>query len=157
MITSSDFVPSSSTEADLVMGGSVAGDYIGQSVASPLVTLIDYANTYNSETCPVPVYVDDEGTKSEDVIIIKNGILQSFMHNKDSARHFDKDPTGIHCFLPHIPPLDHAISEEIISTVLSTSNATPEIVVSLMARPKVPFFILYPMVMAKVNSLVESA
>ena len=82
------------TEADLVMGGSVAGDYIGKSVASPLVTLIDYANTYNSETCPVPVYVDDEGTKSEDVIIIKNGILKSFMHNKDSARHFDKDPTG---------------------------------------------------------------
>ena len=82
------------TEADLVMGGSVAGDYIGKSVASPLVTLIDYANTYNSKTCPVPVYVDDEGTKSEDVVIIENGVLKKFMHNKDSARHFEADPTG---------------------------------------------------------------
>ena len=82
------------TEADLVMGGSVAGDYIGQKVASPLVTLIDYANNYNGETCPVPVYVDDEGTKSEDVVIIKNGVLMKFMHNKDSARHFEAAPTG---------------------------------------------------------------
>ena len=82
------------TEADLVMAGSVAGDYLGQSVASPLVTLIDYANTCNGEICPVPVYVDDEGTKSEDAVIIENGILKSFMHNKDSARHFEKAPTG---------------------------------------------------------------
>ena len=82
------------TEADLVMCGAVAGDYIGKSVASPLVTLIDYANTYNSKTCPVPVYVDDEGTKSEDVVIIENGVLKKFMHNKDSARHFEADPTG---------------------------------------------------------------
>ena len=82
------------TEADLVMGGSIAGNYIDQLVASPLVTLIDYANTCNDEVCPVPVYVDDEGTKSEDVTIIKDGILKKFMHNKDSARHFDTKPTG---------------------------------------------------------------
>jgi len=82
------------TEADLVMGGSVAGDFIGQQVASPLVSLIDFANNVNNVTCPVPVYVDDEGTKSEDVVIIQDGILKSFMHNKDSARHFESSPTG---------------------------------------------------------------
>ena len=82
------------TEADLVMGGSIAGNYIDQQIASPLVTLIDYANSCNGKTCPVPVYIDDEGTKSEDVIIIENGILKKFMHNKDSARHFEEKPTG---------------------------------------------------------------
>jgi len=82
------------TEADLVMGGSIAGDNLGKEVASPLVTLIDYANSCNGKMCPVPVYVDDEGTKSEDVTIIKNGILKTFMHNKDSARHFKTKPTG---------------------------------------------------------------
>jgi TldD protein len=82
------------TEADLVLGGSVAGDFLNQEVASPLITLIDYANTYAGETCPVPVYVDDEGTKSEDVTIIKDGVLKRFMHNKDSARHFETEPTG---------------------------------------------------------------
>tara|TARA_Y100000590_G_scaffold448029_1_gene584099 strand:+ start:1 stop:867 length:867 start_codon:yes stop_codon:yes gene_type:complete len=82
------------TEADLVMGGSIAGDFVNQKVASELVTLIDYANTCDGKICPVPVYVDDEGTKSEDVTIIKDGILKTFMHNKDSARHFNVKPTG---------------------------------------------------------------
>jgi len=58
------------------------------------VTLIDYANTFDGNTCPVPVYVDDEGTQSDDVVIIENGILKSYMHNKDSARHFEMKPTG---------------------------------------------------------------
>ena len=82
------------TEADLVLGGSVAGEYIGRQVASELVTLIDYANSVQDEVCPVPVYIDDEGTPSEDTVIIKDGELKSFMHNKDSARHFETTPTG---------------------------------------------------------------
>ena len=82
------------TEADFVLGGSVAGEYMGRQVASELVTLIDYANSVEGEVCPVPVYIDDEGTPSEDTVIIKDGELKSFMHNKDSARHFETTPTG---------------------------------------------------------------
>ncbi len=82
------------TEADLVMGGSVAGDYLNKNVASELVTLIDYANNIDGNICPVPVYVDDEGTKAKDVTIIENGILKNFMHNKDSAHELDMKITG---------------------------------------------------------------
>lgn len=82
------------TEADLVLGGSVAGDYIGKQVASELITLVDYANTYNGEVCPVPVYVDDEGTKAEDAVIIENGVLKEFMHNKETAQHFGVKAKG---------------------------------------------------------------
>ena len=82
------------TEADLVLGGSVAGDLIDQEVVSPLISLIDYANSCNSEICPVPVYVDDEGTISKDAVIIKNGVLKKFMHNKESAQHFETHPDG---------------------------------------------------------------
>ena len=82
------------TEADLVMGGSVAGDYLNKSVASEIVTLIDYANNIDGNICPVPVYVDDEGTKANDVTIIENGILKNFMHNKDSAHELDMKITG---------------------------------------------------------------
>ena len=81
------------TEADLVLGGSVAGEFMGEQVASELVTLIDYANTMDKQVCPVPVYIDDEGTPSKDTVIIEDGSLKSFMHNKDSARHFDTKPT----------------------------------------------------------------
>ncbi len=82
------------TEADMVMSGSVAQGKTGKQVASPLVTLADFAHSYNGEICPVPVYVDDEGTKAEDAVIIENGILRSYMHNKESAKYFGVAPTG---------------------------------------------------------------
>jgi TldD protein len=82
------------TEADLVLGGSVAGDCLNEMVATPLVTLTDFANHAFGEMCPVPVFVDDEGTKAEDAVIIEKGILKSFMHNRESAEHFGVAPTG---------------------------------------------------------------
>jgi TldD protein len=82
------------TEADIVRGGSVAGDFMDQQVASPLVTMVDFANRALGETCPVPVYMDDEGTVAEDAVIIENGILKRFLHNKESASYFDARPTG---------------------------------------------------------------
>ncbi|MCK4807444.1 MAG: TldD/PmbA family protein, partial [Candidatus Aegiribacteria sp.] len=82
------------TEADFVRGGSAAGDYMDQQVASPLVTLVDFANSALGKTCPVPVYIDDEGTVAEDAVIIENGILKRFMHNKESAAYFNARPTG---------------------------------------------------------------
>ncbi len=82
------------TEGDIVLGGSVAADYMGQLVASPLITLTDFANEAFGEQCPVPVYVDDEGTKAEDAVIIEDGVLKSYMHNKETAMHFGHKPTG---------------------------------------------------------------
>ena len=82
------------TESDIVMSGSVAAGKIGHKVASPLVTLIDFANSCDGQTCPVPVYVDDEGTKAEDAVIIESGTLRGYMHNKESAKHFGIAPTG---------------------------------------------------------------
>jgi|TARA_B100000315_G_scaffold232738_1_gene245221 TldD protein len=82
------------TEADIVRSGSVAGDYLGQQVASDLVSLVDFANSYEGETLPVPVYLDDEGVESEDAVLIDKGVLKSFMHNKETAEHFDMPLTG---------------------------------------------------------------
>ena len=81
-------------EADLVLGGSVAADYLGKESASPLVSLVDFAHTYDGKDCPVPIYIDDEGTKAEDMVIIDKGILKGYMHNKKSAQHFGVKPTG---------------------------------------------------------------
>ncbi|NJN51239.1 MAG: TldD/PmbA family protein [Gammaproteobacteria bacterium] len=82
------------TEADLVQEGSVAGDFLGQMVASPLITMVDFANTHLGETLPVPVYVDDEGVESRDTVLIENGVLKNFMHNKESAGLFGVPATG---------------------------------------------------------------
>ncbi|WP_425447262.1 TldD/PmbA family protein [Dethiothermospora halolimnae] len=82
------------TEADMVLGGSIAADYLNEKVASELITLVDFANTYNNETCPVPIYIDDEGTKTEDAVIIEDGVLKEYMNNKESAKYFDVKPKG---------------------------------------------------------------
>lgn len=81
-------------EADFVLGGSIAGYNMGKQVASPLITLIDFAHTAYGSTCPVPVFIDDEGTKGKDVVVLEKGILKSFMHNKETANIFNVEPTG---------------------------------------------------------------
>lgn len=82
------------TEADFVLGGSVAAEYLNRQAASPLVTLVDFAHSYNGETLPMPIYIDDEGTEARDVVIIDQGILKNFMHNKQTARHFGVKADG---------------------------------------------------------------
>ena len=81
-------------EADCVLGGSVAGSNLGKQVASELITMIDFAHTAFGKPCPLPVYVDDEGTIAEDAVLIENGILKNFMHSKESAQHFGVKPQG---------------------------------------------------------------
>ncbi|MBR4941002.1 MAG: TldD/PmbA family protein [Clostridia bacterium] len=81
-------------EADFVLSGSVGGPSFGKQVASELVTLTDFAHTAFGKQCPVPVYVDDEGTPAEDAVLIKDGILVGYMHNKESAAHFGHKPCG---------------------------------------------------------------
>ena len=81
-------------EADLVLGGSVAGHNLNKKVASELITMIDFAHTALGEPCPLPVYVDDEGVTAEDAVLIENGILKSFMHSRETAQHFNVKPQG---------------------------------------------------------------
>lgn len=81
-------------EGDLVLGGSVAGPMLNQMVASPLVSMTDFAHTAFSETAPLPVYVDDEGVLCEDAELIRNGKLTGYMVNRELGRHFKMRPQG---------------------------------------------------------------
>ena len=82
------------TEADLVLGGSVAGDNLGRQVASEMISMADFAHSYQGERLPIPVWVDDEGTEAKDAWLIEKGVLKGFMHSRDSASHFDHPLTG---------------------------------------------------------------
>lgn len=81
-------------EADLVLGGSVAGDHVGDMVASEKVTLVDYAERGPDGNGGIAIHVDDEGVACRDVTIIENGVLKTFLHNKETAREMDAEPTG---------------------------------------------------------------
>lgn len=81
-------------EADLVLAGSVAAELQGKMVVSPLVSMVDFAHSYNGETLPVPVFIDDEGCEPEDTVLIDQGRLTSFMHNRYSAAQLKQPPSG---------------------------------------------------------------
>lgn len=81
-------------EADLVLGGSVAGPALHKCVASDLVNLVDFAHTAFGKPAPLPVYLDDEGTPAEDAVLIRDGILTGYMNSRESAQHFGVKPQG---------------------------------------------------------------
>ncbi|MDE7299712.1 MAG: TldD/PmbA family protein, partial [Lachnospiraceae bacterium] len=81
-------------EADLVLGGSVAGPNLNKRVGSDLVNLVDFAHTAFGKEAPLPVYLDDEGTPAEDAVIIRDGILTGYMNNRETAAHFGMKPQG---------------------------------------------------------------
>ena len=81
-------------EADLVLGGSVAGPNLHKTVASPLVNMTDFAHTAFGGTAPLPVYVDEEGVTAQDAPLIRDGVLVGYMHNRESAAHFGMEALG---------------------------------------------------------------
>ena len=81
-------------EADLVLGGSVAAHNLGKTVASPLVTMVDFAHTCLGEPTPLPIFADDEGTPAKDAVLIRDGVLTGYMNSRQTAQHFDMEPTG---------------------------------------------------------------
>lgn len=82
------------TEADLVLAGSIATDQIERIVASPLISFVDYAHAFKGHPCPQPIHVDDEGLPAEDTVLIQNGVLKTYMNNRETAMHFEQKPTG---------------------------------------------------------------
>lgn len=82
-------------EADFVMSGSIAAGKIGKKVASELITLVDAGPAkvcgLNAAGC---IEVDDEGIEAQETKIIENGIMKSYLHNRETAKIFDVEPTG---------------------------------------------------------------
>ena len=93
-------------EADLVLGGAVTGDLVGKRVASDLVTMVDFAHTYEGEETIIPVYCDDEGTPARDAVLIKDGMLTGFMSSLETAARLGVQPTGsARAYAPNDEPL----------------------------------------------------
>lgn len=74
-----------------VKNRALAKNYIGRPIASPLVTMHD-----NAATCMESgtYFFDDEGTISNDTIIIEKGILKSGINDLQSADFLNVTPTG---------------------------------------------------------------
>lgn len=108
------------SEADLVYGGSFLADKIGKEVASKKVTLVDdgrFSHGFGT------MKYDDEGTPTQKTTVIEKGVARSFLHSRETARHFKVAPTGnarawnfefdpiIRMRNTYIEPGDHSLEE----------------------------------------------
>ena len=79
-------------EADFNRKGSSAySGRIGEQVASPLCTIYDTGTIDHDRGA---LNCDDEGFLPSQNLLIENGILRGFMHDRISAAHYDLEPTG---------------------------------------------------------------
>lgn len=81
-------------EADFVKAGSVAQGKLGQFVASPLVSMADSGCETIAGYAVGNLPFDDEGVKTETTMIITDGKLTSYLHNRETAHEFGVKPTG---------------------------------------------------------------
>ncbi|MFT4543492.1 MAG: TldD protein [Planctomycetota bacterium] len=81
-------------EADFVRSGSCAAGKLGESVASELVTLCDSGVSEYQGGAGGTLHVDDEGVACSKTTIIRDGKLESYLHDRESAAHYGVTPTG---------------------------------------------------------------
>ena len=72
-------------------GTSNYSGHVGQVVASELVTVIDDATLLQSRGS---INVDDEGNEPRSSVLIENGKLRGYMHDRLSAKFFKLGPSG---------------------------------------------------------------
>jgi len=79
-------------EADFNRKGvSIYSDMIGKKVAEPFVTVVDQATIPRERGA---LNYDDEGNKAGRTVLVRDGILESYLHDGISANQYDLKPTG---------------------------------------------------------------
>jgi len=88
-------------EADLVLNKeSILTGKIGKKIALEDVSIVDDPRFGQSEKFDLPYelfgcyFIDEEGTPAQKTVIIRNGILRSFLHSLETASRMNVDPNG---------------------------------------------------------------
>jgi len=72
-------------------GTSIYSNMIGKQVAEPFVTIVDQADIPRERGA---LNYDDEGNRAGRTVLVKDGILRSYLHDQISARQYGLQPTG---------------------------------------------------------------
>ncbi len=72
-------------------GTSIYSTMLGKKVAEDFVTIVDTALEPKSRGA---IHVDDEGVAGQRTVLVENGKLVSYLHDRISSRHYKVDPTG---------------------------------------------------------------
>jgi TldD protein len=92
---------------------------IGRKVAEPSVTIVDDGTLPNLIGS---INFDDEGTPSQRTVLVDQGILTSYLHDKISALHYGVKPTGS----GRRESYQHYVQPRMRNTFMLAGSATPE-------------------------------
>lgn len=82
------------SEADLVLeGSSILENMVGKQIASPLITIMDDPTLHEYGYFPF----DDEGAQAQRTTIIKDGVLNSFLHSRETSAKLGGEPGHSRC------------------------------------------------------------
>jgi len=70
---------------------SIYADMIGKKIAPDFVTIVDDGTLDNERGA---LNVDDEGNEAQRTVLVENGVLVSYLHDRISAKHYGVAPTG---------------------------------------------------------------
>lgn len=79
-------------EADFNRKGmSIFSDQLGKKVCDTTINVVDDGTLSQARGS---INMDDEGVESQKIYIVKDGILESYLHDRISAKHYGVSPTG---------------------------------------------------------------
>lgn len=70
---------------------SIFSDQLGKKICSEHINVVDDGTIENARGA---INFDDEGIESQKTYIVRDGILESYLHDRISARHYNVNPTG---------------------------------------------------------------
>ena len=72
-------------------GTSIYSDMLGKPIAQPFVSIVDDGTLPSARGS---INIDDEGNASQRTVLVEDGVLRTFIHDRISAKHFGVEPTG---------------------------------------------------------------
>jgi TldD protein len=72
-------------------GTSIFSDKLNKKVAENFINIIDDGTLPNDRGA---INIDDEGNDVQKTYLVKDGVLNSYIHDRISAKHYGVDPTG---------------------------------------------------------------
>jgi len=70
---------------------SIFSDKMGEKVAKSFINIVDDGTIENNRGA---INMDDEGNEVKKTYLVKDGVLNSFIHDRISAKHYKVEPTG---------------------------------------------------------------
>ena len=95
---------------------------LNKKVAESFVTIIDDATNPNLSGS---INIDDEGIPGKKTVLVENGILTGYLHDRISAKHYGVEPTGN----GRRESFEHYPIPRMRNTYMLGGNATPEDVI----------------------------